>query len=175
MVGSLPTKTLEPASAAAAKPLARPVLIDRANLMLDAYDDQFASADEVRVWAESELAVAPGGASVPAWLLDLLRDGPEHFSDASHSWRKRAGFKVRFALHATRVNLVDRASVERFARWLAGAAMGEDLGAPEVILGYEVDHYLCDHEDVNLALQPIHESLPPLLPTCRAALATILG
>jgi hypothetical protein len=143
--------------------------------MLDAYDDQLASPDEVRASAEPELAVAPDGERVPAWLLDLLRDGPEDFSDASHSWRKRAGFKVRFALHATRVNLLDRASVERFARWLAGAAMGEDLGAPEFMLGYEVDHYLCDHADVDLALQCIHEGLPPLLRTCRATLATILG
>lgn len=151
------------------------MLIDRANLMLNAWDDQLASADEVRAWAEAELAAAPDAASVPAWLLDLLRDGPDRFSDGSHSWRKRADFRVRFALHATRVDLGDRAAVERFGRWLAGAAMGEDLEAPEVMLGYEVDHYLDDRRDVDLAVKCIHESLPSLLPRCRAALQAILG
>ncbi|MFO1076393.1 MAG: hypothetical protein U1E73_01555 [Planctomycetota bacterium] len=43
------------------------------------------------------------------------------------------------------------------------------------MLGYEVDHYLDDHQDVDLAVQCIHESLPQLLPSCRATLATILG
>lgn len=151
------------------------MLTDRANLMLDSWDDQLASAADVRAWAESELAAAPDAASVPTWLLDLLRDGPARFADGSHSWRKRGDFRIRFALHATRVDLADRASVERFARWLARAALGEDLGAPEVMLGYEVDHYLDDHGDVELAVECIHESLPGLLPTCRATLATILG
>jgi hypothetical protein len=162
-------------AAGARVPTVETMLTDRANLMLDLWDDQLATADEVLAWAESELVAAPDAAAVPAWLLDLLRDGPARFADASHSWRRNVDFKVRFAMHATRVDREDRASVERFARWVARAALGGDLESPEVMLGHEVDHYLDDHRDVEVAVQCIRDGLPSLMPTCQATLAAILG
>jgi len=74
--------------------------------MLDAWDEQLISADEIRAWAERELLGIADPRSIPAWLLDLVQQGPGCLADASHSWRRRADFKVRFALHATRVNAV---------------------------------------------------------------------
>jgi hypothetical protein len=151
------------------------VLTDRANFMLDAWEDRLIIADEIRSWAETELLAIADVASVPSWLLDLVQHGPQAVADTSHEWRRRPGFEVRFALRATRLNLDDRPSVEGFARWLRGAALGGDLAHPEVQLGYEVDHYLDDLGNLDLAVQCVREGLPTLLERCRATIAVLLG
>lgn len=148
-------------------------LTDRANLILDAFDDQIVTASEVLTWAESELLAIKNPAEIPTWLLDLLRDGPAHFLNASHPWRMRHDFQVRFAIHACRVDLKDRDSILRFANWLSRAVLGEDIDAPFVALAYEVDHYLDDHRDEALAVQCIQEDLPDLLPRCHAILDAV--
>lgn len=148
-------------------------LTDRASLIFDEYDDQLVSASDVLAWAETELLAIKNPAGIPTWLLDLLRDGPARFLNASHPWRRRIDFQVRFAIHACRVDLKDRDSILRFAKWLSRAVLGEDIDAPFVALAYEVDHYLDDHRDEALALQCIQEDLPDLLPRCRAILDAV--
>jgi hypothetical protein len=140
--------------------------INRANLVLDAFDEQLVSAAEVMAWAESELRAASSSADVPSWLLDLLRDGPAHFLTSSHPWRKNAGFEIRCALHATRVNLTDRDSMLEFARWLANSVARVNINDPFGVLALEVDHYLNDHADEELAVQCIRDDLLELLPRC---------
>ena len=44
---------------------------------------------------------------------------------------------------------------------------------PYVAPGNEVDHYLSDHADEDLAMQCILDDLPELLPSCRATLDAI--
>lgn len=129
------------------------MLIDRANLMLDAWDDRLITDDEIRSWAETELASLPDAASAPEWLRDLVVLGPGSVANVAHEWRRRSGFLSIFDLRATRLDLEDRASVEVFARWLRRAALGEDIQFPEVQLGYQVDHYLDDLGDLERAVQ----------------------
>jgi hypothetical protein len=147
----------------------RAVLTDRANLILQAWDSKLVSTHEVRSWAETELMEIADVRAIPGWLLDLVQHGPERLADVALSWRQPPRFSDEFALHATRVDLDSRTSVESFARWLARAAMGQDLDLPEVMLGYRVDDYL-DCGDMDLAVQCIREDLPSLLPTCVARL-----
>jgi hypothetical protein len=151
------------------------MLTDRANLMLDAWDDGQVTDEDVRSWAGTELLSIADTKLAPTWLLDLVQHGPRSLADVGLEWRRSSGFKVRFAMRAIRLDLSDRPSVEGFAQWLAPAAMGEDLADPGVQLGYEVDHCLHDLGDLDLAVDCVRQGLPGLVERCRATIATILG
>ena len=152
----------------------RSMLTDRANLILDAWDEQVIAEDDVRCWAEAELLAIGDVRSTPSWLQDLVQHGPRPFADVGHDWRRSPGFRARFAMRAIRLDLGDRSSVAGFARWVRAAAMGEDLADPEVQLGYEVDHCLDDLGDLALAIECVRQGLPSLLERCRATIGTIL-
>ena len=149
------------------------MLTDRANIVLDAWSSRLASEEDVRAWADKELMAFADPGDIPTWLLDLVTYGPQHVTDQGLSWRSVPTSRANFAFHALRVDLSDRSHVERFARWLAGAAMGEDLALPEVELGYIVDHHLCDLGDVDGAIARVRQDLPSLLRSCRAAVAAL--
>ena len=151
------------------------MLTDRANLMLDAWEDGLTTDDDVRSWAGTELLAIADTKSVPCWLLDLVQHGPRLLADVGLEWRRSSGFKARFAMHATRLDLEDRSAIEGFARWLCRAAIGQDLSDPEVQLGYEVDHCLDDLGNPDLAVQCVRQRLPALVERCRATIATMLG
>ena len=151
------------------------MLIDRANLMLDAWDDGLITDDAVRSWAGTELLAIVDSKQVPVWLLDLVQYGPPALTEVGLEWRRASGFGLRFALRATRLDLRDRSEVEAFVRWLRRAAMGQELSDPEVRLGYQVDHYLDDLGSMDLAVECVRNELPALVEQCRATLAVILG
>lgn len=151
------------------------MLTDRANLMLDAWDDGLITDEAVLSWAGTELLAITDNKQVPAWLLDLVQHGPHSLVDVGLEWRRSSGFIVRFAMRATRLDLQDRSGVEGFVRWLGRSAMGQDLSDPEVQLGYQVDHCLDDLGSVDLAVECVRQELPALVERCRATLAAVLG
>lgn len=151
------------------------MLTDRANLMLDAWDDGLVTDEAVRSWAGTELLAITDNKEVPTWLLDLVQYGPQSLADVGLDWRRSSGFNVRFAMRATRLDLQDRSGVEGFVLWLCREAMGQDLSDPEVMLGYQVDHCLDDLGSVELAVECVRGELPGLLDRCRATLEAVLG
>ncbi|MCB9886045.1 MAG: hypothetical protein H6838_11155 [Planctomycetes bacterium] len=150
------------------------MLTDRANIMLDAWRAELVTDAEIRSWAESEMMAISDAGEMPTWLLDLVTHGPGSVVEQGHDWRRTAEFGVEFAFASARVDLADRGGVVRFARWLAGASLGEDLDLPEVVLGYQVDHYL-DQGDVDLAVQCVREGLPGILSSRRDLLRKAVG
>jgi hypothetical protein len=151
------------------------VLIDRANLMLDAWDDGLITDEAVRSWAGTELLAIVDSRQVPVWLLDLVQYGPHALTDVGLEWRRASGFGLRFALRATRLDLQERSEVEAFVRWLGRAAMGQELSDPEVRLGYQVEHCLDDLGRIDLAVECVRNELPALVERCRATIAASLG
>jgi hypothetical protein len=53
-----------------------------------------------------------------------------------------------------------------FARWLANSVARVNINDPFGVLALEVDHYLNDHADEELAVQCIRDDLLELLPRC---------
>lgn len=151
------------------------MLIDRANLMLDLWRAELVFDAEIRSWAESEMMAIAHAQEIPTWLLDLVILGPGTVAEQGHDWRCASEFGQMFAVAATRVDPGDRASVVRFARWLARAWVEHEVNSPEAVLGCELEHFLSYHEDEDPAVKCVRERLPELLPRWRAVLRDMGG
>lgn len=130
----------------------------------------FTTADELISWAYRRIQEMP---SPPTELLALAFDGPMaclRRPEYDYPCRPRElNFSQKFALRACLLNLKSDSSVSDFVKWLARAAMGEDLEHPEVKLGYQVEHNWDDCGDMKLAIRYVRDEVSKLLPTCRSA------
>jgi len=106
---------------------------DEGEFMLGLWADGAVSDDAVVSWAVGVIGEWDSAAPVPLWLVDLSVYGPRVAG-------KREGalpvgmlaFEVLFAWHVVRLDLGAGEEVERFVRWVSGAAMGEDVDVEAV-------------------------------------------
>jgi hypothetical protein len=127
------------------------------------------SSQDVIAWASREVARLE---QPPMELFDLLTDGPEvclKRAQADFSPRpQRLGYLEAFSVRALSVNLPSDQAVEQFVDWAARNCIGEELSHPIVQLGYQLDHYLHDCQDMQGAAALVRKELPSLLGVCRA-------
>jgi hypothetical protein len=125
------------------------------------------TAQDVTEWAGCEIARLD---DAPAELIDLAIDGPQVcLKRAQCEFPPRAaklGYLDEFAVRAVALDLSAEGAVRRFADWASRACMGEDLSDSLVVLGYHLDHLLCDGQDEGAAVKLLRAELPNLLPRC---------
>jgi hypothetical protein len=104
-------------------------------------------------------------------LLDLSLDGPEQcLKRAEFEFPVRPvdlNYATGFAFHAVSTALESYESCRAFANWSARFAIGENLDVPEVVLGYQLDHFLDDCGDDAAAVALVRDELPRFLPNSK--------
>jgi hypothetical protein len=134
---------------------------------LDLWVSGLLTAQDVTEWAGREIARLD---DPPAELIDLAIDGPEVCLKRAQCDFPLRATKLRyvdeFAVRAVGLDLSAAGAVRMFADWASRSCMGEDLSDPLVVLGYQLDHLLCDHQDEDAAEQLLRADLPGLLPRC---------
>lgn len=148
----------------------------RAGLVLDAHYTGCMTDAEVESWAESELMHADI-ATIPKWLLDLVVFGVARFAKHGEAVAGRPSLGEQFAFRAARLDLGDRSQMERFALWIdsCGWAGSKELSAQQIEFCSRVSCAL-DPDlfgELGKAVGVVRTDLPPLLPSCHAALRRI--
>jgi len=130
---------MEPAKA----PLSNKELFGRCEQVLAWWLIGCIKAEEVVAWADRMIQKAGSPESLPYWLMELSLQGPEPLyrsPDRDLPRPKQMSYSEEFRARVECTNPNDDESVGRFAKWAAGAAMGEDLDAEEVRVGYAIEH-----------------------------------
>ncbi len=137
---------------------------------LDLWVSGLLTAQDVTEWAGREIARLD---DPPAELIELAINGPEVCLKRAQCDFPPRAMKLRyvdeFAVRAVALDLSAPEAVRAFADWASCSCMGEDLSDPMVVLGYQLDHLLCDCQDEDSAEQLLRAHLPDLLPRCRRA------
>jgi hypothetical protein len=63
--------------------------------------------------------------------------------------------------------------VDNFVQWVSRAAMGLDFDQREVHLGYLVDHYFLECDDMAFANDYLNNEIVDLLPSCKECVISI--
>jgi len=125
------------------------------------------SPEAVTEWAGRQIARLD---QPPTELFDLASDGPEvclKRAEIDFPYRPNPpSYAEGFALRAIAVDLSSDDDVWNLADWAARNCMGEDLADPFVTLGYQLDHYIADCQDVERAKALIRTELPSLRLQC---------
>jgi hypothetical protein len=134
---------------------------------LDLWVSGLLTAQDVTEWAGREIARL---GDPPAELIDLAIDGPEVCLKRAECDFPPRATKLRyvdeFAVRAVALGLSDAEAVRAFAHWASRSCMGEDLSDPLVVLGYQLDHLICDCQDERAAEELLRADLPNLLARC---------
>lgn len=126
------------------------------------------TSQEVVDWAGEAIARLD---HPPTELIDLLLDGPQiclkrAFADFPLR-ATRLSYIDEFAVRAMGLDFAADDAVHKFSDWASRYCSGEDLADPWVLLGYQLDHLICDCQDNDAALALVRAQLPGLLPRCR--------
>jgi hypothetical protein len=122
------------------------------------------TAEQVVAWADVQILRADTGSELPNWLIDLSLKGPDGFfklPQPDYPRPKDLTFLERFRVLVEVTNPDDEKAVHHFAKWVASAAMGEDLDLPEVLIGYEVEHafsYRNSGDPYGIAMQAVRSN-----------------
>ncbi|MDH5674318.1 MAG: hypothetical protein OEZ06_19490 [Myxococcales bacterium] len=150
----------------------------RAQDVLRAWAHGLVTADAVVSWADSTITESDAPGALPDWLYSLSAKGPERCQDLPYSefafeW-PASDFREDFLVALSKTDLRSRPDLEGFIR-VAMQCMGEDLDAPEVRFGYQLDHLVCDCQDMEGALEYAREELPKFVPQARALRARLMA
>jgi hypothetical protein len=155
------------------------MLIDDARAMLAAWREGLATDAQVAAWA-SEALDATAVADLPAWLLDLCmygvvacmnRPSTEFFEVPD------LNFSDSLTIRARRLDLSATDELDEFVRWVSQACIGEDLNAPEVSFGYEVDELWIECNGFDEPREYVRRELPGMirkLPALRPCLERLM-
>lgn len=134
---------------------------------LDLWVSGLLTDQDVTEWAGREIARLD---APPAELIDLAIAGPAACLKRAQGDFPPRATKLRyvdeFAVRAVTLDLSAADAVRTFADWASRSCMGEDLSDPLVVLGYQLDHLLCECKDEDAAERLLRAELPDLLPRC---------
>ena len=119
------------------------------------------TTEEVVAWADAQIQRASTGSKLPGWRIDLSLNGPDGFLKShqpGYPKPKDLTFLEKFRVLVEVTDPDNEKAVRHFAKWIARAAMGEDLDLPEVRVGYEVEDafsYRNSGDPVEIARQAV--------------------
>ena len=138
-------------------------MIERAETVLGWWLLGCIEPDDVRRWADARILEVD---SPREWLISLSISGPDAVLGEDGPRLVPLDFVTAFHAMVEVSDPDDVASVERFMTWAARAAMGEDLDAEEVKIGYEIEHLLAYDEGRDPRVVA-REALEKFKPLCR--------
>ena len=131
------------------------------------------SDEEVVVWADEWILESEYPEEE---MIELSLKGPKACSKKpSYEFpsSRDFSFSERFALRAVNIDLDSNTDIDAFISWLTRACTGEDIDLPEVMLGYHVDHYAWDCDDMPHAVRHLKKEMAALLPKCTEFVASL--
>jgi hypothetical protein len=126
------------------------------------------SSEDVIAWADAAIADGSDAGAPPPWLVELSARGPREFcASPDPEWPRprRLTYAERFRALVECTRPSDDDAVQRFAVWVADAAMGEDLTLSEVRVGYEVKHAF-GYSDSGDPIEVARDAIRTFRPRC---------
>jgi hypothetical protein len=135
--------------------------------VLALYNLGFISSDKVVEWADLKLI----NDSEPFdFISNLSLKGPDLCLKISvHDFPEARDFSYieEFSLRLVKLNENYDLEVDKFVQWVSTTAIGEDIDQREVHLGYLVEHYFLECDDMFFAHNYLKKEIVDLLPECQ--------
>lgn len=135
--------------------------------VLALYKLNLLSKSKVIEWADQQLL----NESEPfTYISELSLKGPDiclKMPNYAFPRVRELSYYEEFSLRLVKLNENYDSEVINFVQWAACAAMGLDIKQPEVHLGYLVDHYFFECDDLNFADNYLKTAIADLLPECQ--------
>ena len=139
----------------------------RIQTLLALYRLGFLSKEKVIAWADEQLL----NESEPFdYISELSLKGPDRcLKIPEHDFprARELSYNEEFSLRLVKLNENYDLEVDTFVQWVSRAAMGLDIDQREVHLGYLVDHYFLECEDLRFAHNYLKSEITALLPECQ--------
>ena len=124
----------------------------------------FLSSEEVVSWADDQLLreLEPFD-----YISELSVKGPKKCAAlAEHEFPAAREFTYieEFSLRTKELDVESKEQVKDFVNWITSASMGLDIEIREVHLGYLLDHYFLECDDLEFANNFLKEELDVLIP-----------
>lgn len=135
--------------------------------VLALYNLRLLSKAEVIEWADKQLL---NDAEPFDFISELSLRGPDDcMKMPERDFPKAREFSYLEEFSLRLVKLAENYAFEsdNFVQWVSGAAMGLDIGQKEVHLGYLVDHYFLECDDMVFANSYLKNEVAALLPLCK--------
>jgi len=137
---------------------------DDARMVLAAWRENVLTDAQVAEWAAEALEATPAK-DLPEWLLDLCMYGVSACMNRPSSEFLDVpflSFAERLAIRARKLDPSRSDQMAEFIDWVSRACMGQDLGRPEVLFGYYVDHLWSDCGKMDEAQAYVRKELPEI-------------
>lgn len=135
--------------------------------VLALYNLQLLSKEEVVEWADQQLINETESFD---FIYELSLRGPdkcmkmpEYDFPRAREFSYIEEFSFRLVKLAGNYDL----EIDSFVQWVSRAAMGLDIDQREVHLGYLVDHYFLECDDMAFAHNYLKNEIVDLLPSCK--------
>lgn len=141
--------------------------------VLALYNLKLLSKEEVIEWADQQLM---NEAEPFDFIIELSLRGPDKcMKMPEYDFPRAREFSYIEEFSFRLVKLSENYDLEKdnFVQWVSRAAMGLDTDQREVHLGYLVDHYFLECDDMVFASNYLKNEVSNLLPSCKGRVNSI--
>jgi len=128
------------------------------------YNKKFLSSKEVVSWADEQLL----NESEPFdYISELSLKGPKRclaLPQYEFPAPREFTYIEEFSLRVYELEKNYDLKIDAFVKWVIGAAMGSNIEVREVHLGYLLDHYFLECDDLKFANEFVKKELAILIP-----------
>ena len=141
--------------------------------LLALYRLGFLSKESVIEWADKQLLIE----SEPFdYISELSLKGPDRclkMPEYDFPKARELSYKEEFSLRFVKLNENYDLEVDTFVQWVSRAAIGLDVEQREVHLGYLVDHYFLECDDLRFEHNYLKAEIVSLLPECQQTASSV--